>query len=138
MDNVLTVEDVARLLKVKAITVREMLREQRIRGFKVGKAWRTTEKMLEEDLETIARGAKPEPLEAQRVLAAQPKRSRGGRKPTKVQSSEAATAKAAKQERPASSKRGARSEEAASEAPEKPTRRGAKSTDKMDDQGLLF
>ncbi len=60
MDTVLTVEDVARLLKVKPITVREMLREQRIRGFKVGKAWRTTETMLQEDLATIAKGAKPE------------------------------------------------------------------------------
>lgn len=81
MDTVLTVEDVARLLKVKPITVREMLRDQRIRGFKVGKAWRTTEAMLSEDLETISRGETPEPLEAQRVLAAMPKRSRGGRKP---------------------------------------------------------
>lgn len=62
MDKILTVEQVAEVLQVKAITVREMLRDKRIRGFKVGKAWRTTEKMLQEDIEAIARGESPADL----------------------------------------------------------------------------
>lgn len=125
MDTVLTVEDVARLLKVKPITVREMLRDQRIRGFKVGKAWRTTETMLSEDLSTIAGGGKPEPLEAQRVLAALPKRSRGGRKPK---------AAAPVEEKP--KKRTSRAPKAES-APEA-TPPKAKASKKIEDQQLLF
>lgn len=132
MDTVLTVEDVARLLKVKPITVREMLREQRIRGFKVGKAWRTTETMLQEDLATIAKGAKPEPLEAQRVLAAQPRRVR------KVRG--AAPEKAAPAKRPAKMAKEMVKEVAkvAEDAPARPAKRAAKSSDKTDDQQLLF
>ena len=81
MDKILTVEQVAEILQVKAITVREMFRDKRIRGFKVGKAWRTTEKMLQEDIEAIARGANPADLpmlgteEAARNVAV-PKRGR--------------------------------------------------------------
>ncbi len=63
MENFLTVHEVAELLKVKPITVREMFRAQRLRGFKMGKAWRTTESMLREDLEALARGEKPVPRE---------------------------------------------------------------------------
>lgn len=132
MDNILTVDEVAALLKVKPITVREMLREQRIRGFKVGKAWRTTETMLEEDLATIARGAKPEPLEAQVALAALPKRVRGPRKTAKAAAPPAPkpTAKAA--ERPAAP------EETETPAA-KPSKRKGKATDaKKEDQQLLF
>lgn len=62
MDKILTVEQIAEVLQVKAMTVREMLRDKRIRGFKVGKAWRTTEKMLEEDIQAIARGEDPADL----------------------------------------------------------------------------
>jgi excisionase family DNA binding protein len=62
MDNILTVNDVAAILKVKPITVREMFRDERIRGFKVGKAWRTTEKMLQEDIEKLAKGEAPDKL----------------------------------------------------------------------------
>lgn len=128
MDNVLTVEEVAQFLKVKPITVREMLREQRIRGFKVGKAWRTTESMLREDLDTISRGEKPEPLEAQRLLAAQPKRTGRGRKP--------AVAKAA----PAKAKKAAAPETVAADADEqsKAPKRKAKADKKPEDQQLLF
>jgi len=39
----LTVEEVAAILKVQPLTVRQMFRESRIRGFKIGKAWRTTQ-----------------------------------------------------------------------------------------------
>lgn len=137
MDNVLTVEDVARLLKVKPITVREMLREQRIRGFKVGKAWRTTEAMLTEDLATIARGDKPEPLEAQRQLAALPKRSRG-RKPAAAPKAEKAAEKAVKRagkaaaEAVAPEKRGPRKADA-----DKPGKAG-KPAEKAEDQQFLF
>ena len=59
MEKILTVSDVADILQVKAITVREMFREKRLRGFKVGKAWRTTEAMLQEDIDALARGESP-------------------------------------------------------------------------------
>ena len=62
MEKILTVNDVAEILQVKAITVREMFREKRLRGFKVGKAWRTTERMLREDIDALARGESPESL----------------------------------------------------------------------------
>ncbi|MCF6285768.1 MAG: helix-turn-helix domain-containing protein [Candidatus Hydrogenedentes bacterium] len=62
MDKILTVNDVAAILQVKAITVREMFREKRLRGFKVGKAWRTTESMLGEDIDALARGESPAEL----------------------------------------------------------------------------
>ncbi|MBX3176170.1 MAG: helix-turn-helix domain-containing protein [Candidatus Hydrogenedentes bacterium] len=64
MEKILTVNDVADILQVKAITVREMFREKRLRGFKVGKAWRTTEPMLREDIAALARGESPEALPA--------------------------------------------------------------------------
>lgn len=62
IDKILTVNEVAAILQVKPITVREMFREKRLRAFKVGKAWRTTEKMLGEDIEAIARGESPADL----------------------------------------------------------------------------
>jgi excisionase family DNA binding protein len=62
MEKILTVNDVADVLQVKAITVREMFREKRLRGFKVGKAWRTTEVMLQEDISALARGEAPAEL----------------------------------------------------------------------------
>lgn len=61
MDKILTVYDVADILQVKPITVREMFRQQRLRGFKVGKAWRIAEKTLQEDIESIASGETPQP-----------------------------------------------------------------------------
>lgn len=62
MEKILTVNDVAAVLQVKAITVREMFREKRLRGFKVGKSWRTTEVMLQEDINALARGEAPAEL----------------------------------------------------------------------------
>ena len=41
--NIYTVEEVADLLKIKPTTVRAMLRDKEINGFKAGKAWRVTE-----------------------------------------------------------------------------------------------
>ena len=38
-----TVEEVADLLKIKPTTVRAMLRDSELNGFKAGKAWRVTE-----------------------------------------------------------------------------------------------
>lgn len=64
MEKILTVNDVAAVLQVKAITVREMFREKRLRGFKVGKSWRTTEVMLQEDINALARGEAPAELAA--------------------------------------------------------------------------
>lgn len=57
MEKILTVNEVAEILSVKPITVREMFREKRLRAFKVGKAWRTTETMLREDIEALAHAA---------------------------------------------------------------------------------
>lgn len=61
MDKILTVNDVAEILSVKPITVREMFREKRLRAFKMGKSWRTTETMLREDIEAMARGVRSQP-----------------------------------------------------------------------------
>ena len=69
MEKILTVNDVAAVLQVKAITVREMFREKRLRGFKVGKSWRTTEVMLQEDINALARGEAPAELPAGADLA---------------------------------------------------------------------
>ena len=41
--NIYTVEEVADLLKMKPETVRIMLRDNELNGFKAGKAWRVTE-----------------------------------------------------------------------------------------------
>jgi excisionase family DNA binding protein len=84
MDKILSVTDVAAVLKVKEATVREMFRTQRLRAFKVGKSWRTTEPMLAEDIATLARGEMPPPLpEAARGPASIPNGKRRGRPKTK-------------------------------------------------------
>jgi excisionase family DNA binding protein len=62
MEKILSVDDVAGILQVKPITVREMFREKRLRAFKVGKSWRTTQTMLQEDIAALARGEAPEVL----------------------------------------------------------------------------
>jgi len=72
MEKILTVNDVATILQVKAITVREMFREKRLRGFKVGKAWRTTESMLQEDISALARGESPAELPTPEVQRTPP------------------------------------------------------------------
>jgi excisionase family DNA binding protein len=59
MEKVLSVEQVAEILQVKALTVREMFREKRLRAFKIGKSWRTTESILQADLDALARGESP-------------------------------------------------------------------------------
>ena len=59
MEKILTVREVAEIIKVKPITVREMFRQKRLRAFKVGKSWRTTESMLEEDVAALAEGRSP-------------------------------------------------------------------------------
>ena len=41
--NIYTVEEVADLLKIKPETVRIMLRDNELNGFKAGRAWRVTE-----------------------------------------------------------------------------------------------
>ena len=43
---VYTVEEVANLLKLKPETIRVMLRDKELNGFKAGKAWRVTEEDL--------------------------------------------------------------------------------------------
>ncbi len=80
MEKILTVNQVAEILSVQPITVREMFREKRLRAFKVGKAWRTTETMLREDIDAMARGAAvaasetvPEPIGGDDIMA-KPKR----------------------------------------------------------------
>lgn len=74
MDKILTVKDVANILQVTAITVREMFRTSRIRGFKVGKGWRTTEEMLREDIAAFARGEAPAVIARPAVPAGNGKR----------------------------------------------------------------
>ena len=47
-----TVEEVADLLKIKPTTVRAMLRDNEINGFKAGKAWRVTEDDLKKYIQS--------------------------------------------------------------------------------------
>ncbi len=54
-DKFLTVEDIAEYLKLKPLTVRQMFRIGKLRGFKLGKSWRTTESLFIEDLNKIAK-----------------------------------------------------------------------------------
>jgi len=54
-DKFLTVEDIAEYLKIKPLTVRQMFRNGKLRGFKLGKSWRTTESLFIEDLNRIAK-----------------------------------------------------------------------------------
>ncbi len=72
MEKILTGNDVAAVLQVKAITVREMFRDKRLRGFKVGKSWRTTEVMLQEDINALARGEAPAELPGPTEAAVRP------------------------------------------------------------------
>lgn len=84
MDTMLTVEEVAAILKVQPLTVRQMFREGRIRGFKIGKAWRSTMPILEEDIACMSRGvaaprleqAAPAAGEQEHTAAAVPVRKR--------------------------------------------------------------
>jgi excisionase family DNA binding protein len=143
MDKILTVEQVADALQVKAITVREMFRDKRIRGFKVGKAWRTTEKMLQEDIEAIARGDSPADLPMLGTAAparevAVPKRGRknpGVEKPAPGKAAKPAAKRAAKAGANGAAEHGA--EVAAAPAP----RKAAKTVERPaedDTQQLLF
>ncbi len=61
MDKILTVREVAGILKVEPLTVRQMFRQNRLRGFKMGKSWRMTETTLNEDIEAMTRGEAPQP-----------------------------------------------------------------------------
>ncbi len=54
-EKVLTVEDISEFLKLKPITIRQMFRTGKLRGFKIGKSWRTTESLFVEDLNKMAR-----------------------------------------------------------------------------------
>ncbi len=54
-EKVLTVEDISEFLKLKPLTVRQMFRCGKLRGFKIGKSWRTTESLFVEDLNKIAK-----------------------------------------------------------------------------------
>ena len=47
-----TVEEVADLLKIKPTTVRAMLRDNELNGFKAGKAWRVTEDDLKKYIQS--------------------------------------------------------------------------------------
>ena len=47
-----TIEEVADLLKIKPETVRIMLRDNELNGFKAGKAWRVTEDDLKKYIQS--------------------------------------------------------------------------------------
>jgi hypothetical protein len=61
MDRFLTVNEAAKMAKMRPLAIREMFREKRLRAFKVGNAWRTTEKMLREDIAAMAGAGRPAP-----------------------------------------------------------------------------
>lgn len=68
MERILTVEEVAGILRVKPFTVRQMFREKRLSGFKIGKAWRITEEALENDIDRMkSSSGGPRPGSAQPV-----------------------------------------------------------------------
>ena len=50
--NIYTVEEVADLLKIQPETVRIMLRDNELNGFKAGKAWRVTEDDLKKYIQS--------------------------------------------------------------------------------------
>ncbi|HOV33397.1 MAG TPA: helix-turn-helix domain-containing protein [Candidatus Hydrogenedens sp.] len=54
-EKILTIEDISEFLKLKPLTVRQMFRSGKLRGFKIGKSWRTTESLFVEDLNKIAK-----------------------------------------------------------------------------------
>lgn len=58
MERILTVDEVAEVLRIKPFTVRQKFREKRLSGFKVGKAWRITESALQADIRRM-RGGSP-------------------------------------------------------------------------------
>lgn len=141
MEKILTVEQVAEILQVKAITVREMFRDKRIRGFKVGKAWRTTERMLQEDIEAIARGDSPADLpmlgtEAPAKDVPVPKRGRKQVKPVDGEATAKAPTNGAAEGKPAR-KKPAKESSNGSAAHKKPAAEEAE-PDVNDTQQLLF
>ena len=83
MEKILTVNDVAEILQVKPITVREMFREKRLRAFKVGKAWRTTGQMLQEDIDALAEHRRPQASLAAESASAEVTGKSGDSKRTK-------------------------------------------------------
>lgn len=90
MDQFLTVSEVAEILKVKEMTVREMFRTGRLRGFKIGKSWRMTLAMLNEDLDAMRQAqlnpaAMPHAEKPSSADDAAPKKRRG--RPKKEESS---------------------------------------------------
>ena len=148
MENMLTVEEVAEILKVKPITVRQMYREKRLRAFKIGKSWRTTQTILEEDIASLSRGEKPPELPPQAAFgpAAKPGAKRG-RKPRAAQEAPAAPAVVREDPAPAPAPPAAAPVEAeapqetppAEDAAPKEKRRRQKAQEEApDDQPLLF
>ncbi|NLV40499.1 MAG: helix-turn-helix domain-containing protein [Candidatus Hydrogenedentes bacterium] len=146
MENMLTVEEVAEILKVKPITVRQMYREKRLRAFKIGKSWRTTQSILEEDIACLSRGEKPPELPAQAAFgpAAKPGAKRG-RKPRAAQGSAPAAPAAVREDPVTAPAAPAAVEEAPQDAPPaddaapKEKRRRQKTQEPQDDeQPMLF
>ena len=128
MEKILTVRDVADLLQVKEITVREMFRAGRLRGFKMGKAWRTTEDMLRADIETLAAGGTPGEGEAPAPKTAKKPRTKRVTKGARKQNKQAAAPEPASADPPP-----------AEAAPDMPDRDDPDDPDEEDDaQGLLF
>lgn len=121
IEKILTVNDVADILQVKPITVREMFRGKRLRAFKVGKSWRTTRRMLEEDIEALSRGEAPPALpDPPKNLRAETKAEKGGQPaPPKPP----ATPPAPEPEPP---------------APKRPRKKKSEDEGEDDSQGLLF
>jgi excisionase family DNA binding protein len=47
METIYSVEEIASILKIQPFTVRKMFRENKLSGFKIGKAWRITDSQLQ-------------------------------------------------------------------------------------------
>ncbi len=57
METIYSVEEVAAILKLQPFTVRKMFRENKLSGFKIGKAWRISERRLEADIMRLQESA---------------------------------------------------------------------------------
>ena len=57
MDRIYTAKEVSEILHIKPYTVRQMFREGRLSGFKIGKAWRIHEDMLQSDIEDMTQAS---------------------------------------------------------------------------------
>jgi excisionase family DNA binding protein len=58
MEELLTVEDVARILRLHIYTVRELLKTGELEGFKIGRQWKIKQEALRQFIDKQSQGKK--------------------------------------------------------------------------------